>query len=103
MLIKDDVIFGLSMAEVEERIRQGKVNITPNRKTKTYREIIFKNVFSVFNLVIFLMAILTIPTIKSIADIGNCVFIVIAFANLLIGIIQEVKAKKTVDSLVLLN
>ena len=103
MLIKDNVLFGLTPEEVTERVNKNEVNITPNRKTKTYREIIFKNVFSVFNLVILVMGIMVIPTIKSIGDITNIAFLLIAFLNLFIGIFQEVKAKKTVDKLILVN
>ncbi len=103
MLIKDDVIFGLTPEEVEERVREGKVNLIPNRKTKTYREIFFKNIFTVFNLVIVVMAVFVIPTVDGIKDFGNVLFIGIAFLNLLIGLIQEIKAKKVVDNLLLVT
>ena len=100
-IIKDDVLFGLSSKEVEERIQRGDVNLSPKRITKTYREIFFKSFFTVFNLVITILAILVIPTIKSIGDIGNISFVFTALLNLLIQIIQEIKAKKIIESLTL--
>ena len=103
MLIKNDLIFGLTPKEVELRVKEGKVNTPIQRKTKTYKEIFFHNIFSVFNLIIVILAILVAPTIKSISDITNYVFVLIAFINLTIGIVQEIKAKKIVDSLVLVN
>ena len=99
MIIRDNVLFGLSEKEVDERTKEGKVNISSKRKTKTYREIFFKSTFTIFNLVILVMAILVIPTIKNFGDIGNLVFIFVAVVNLLIQIIQEIKAKKTIESL----
>ncbi|MBP5342708.1 HAD-IC family P-type ATPase [bacterium] len=103
MIIKDDVLFGLTPEEVEERIKKGQVNKKESRKTKSYREIFLNNLLSVFNLVILVMTILVIPTIKKIGDVSNIVFVLIAFLNLLIGIIQEIKAKRIVDKLVLVN
>ena len=103
MIIKDDVIFGLTPEEVEDRIQKGQVNKKENRKTKTYREIFLNNLLSVFNLVILVMAILVLPTIKRIGDLSNIVFVAIALLNLLIGIVQEIKAKRIVDKLVLVN
>ena len=101
MIIRDDVLFGLSEKEVEERVQSGKTNISLKRRTKTYREIFFKSTFTIFNLVILVMAILVIPTIKNVGDIGNLVFIFVALVNLLIQIIQEIKAKRTIESLTL--
>ena len=103
MIIKDDVIFGLTPEEVEDRIQKGQVNKKENRKTKTYREIFLNNLLSVFNLVILVMAILVLPTIKRSGDLSNIVFVAIALLNLLIGIVQEIKAKRIVDKLVLVN
>jgi len=103
MIIKDDVLFGLTTEEVEARIVEGKVNKAGNRKTKTYREIILNNLLSVFNLIILIMAIFVIPTFSSFGDIANISFVGIAFINLIIGIVQEIKAKKIVDNLVLVN
>ncbi len=103
MLIKNDLIFGLTPKEVDERVKEGKVNTPIKRQTKTYKEIFIHNIFSVFNLIIVILAILVAPTLKSVGDITNYTFVLIAFINLSIGIIQEIKAKKIVDSLVLVN
>lgn len=101
MIIKDDIIFGLTTEEVEERIKEGKTNKKENRKTKSYREIFLHNILSVFNLIIIIMAILVIPTFQSFSDITNFTFMGTALLNLIIGIVQEIKAKRIVDKLVL--
>jgi len=103
MIIKDNVLFGLTNEEVSERIEKGQLNITENRKTKSYLEIFLNNILTVFNLLILVMTILVIPTINSLSDLTNLSFVATALANLIIGIVQEIKAKKIVDKLVLVN
>ncbi len=101
MIIKDDIIFGLTTEEVEERIKEGKTNKKENRKTKSYREIFLHNILSIFNLIIIIMAILVVPTFQKFGDITNFTFMGTALMNLIIGIVQEIKAKRIVDKLVL--
>lgn len=103
MIIRDNVLFGLSPEEVDDQKKLGNINVSTNKKTKTYSEIFLKNIFSIFNLVIFVMGIFVLPTIEGFGDFGNILFLLIATLNLLIGIVQEIKAKKTVDNLVLVN
>lgn len=97
---------GLTNAEVQERIAQGLVNKSSRHKTKTIGEIFIENIFSVFNLIIFSVVVfLFIYYIRT----GNSELIkdtigvsTAAILNLLIAIIQEIKAKRALDKVNLL-
>ncbi len=97
---------GLTNAEVQERIDKGFVNKSSKHKTKTISEIFIENIFSVFNLIIFSVVVfLFIYYIKT----GNVELIkdtigvsTAAILNLLIAIIQEIKAKRALDKVNLL-
>ena len=90
---------GLSTDEVEERIQNGFVNQTNQGSTKTVKRIIFSNLFTFFNLLNFLIA----GWLLSVGAYKDIFFMFIITANITIGIIQEVKAKKTIDKLSLLS
>ena len=68
-------------------------------KTHPYLKIIIKNTFTLFNLVNLILALM----IVSVGSFKNMLFLAIAIANTLIGIINEVRAKKIVDKLKLLS
>lgn len=97
---------GLTNAEVQERISQGLVNKSSKQKTKTVGEIFIENIFSVFNLIIFSVVVfLFIYYIRT----GNSDLIkdtigvsTAAILNLLIAIVQEIKAKRALDKVNLL-
>lgn len=92
-------ITGLTAAEVEERKRQAHDG-TPRRSiTKSTGQIISENVFTLFNLLNFSIAVLLFLA----RAYSNMLFIAIIILNILIGIFQELKAKKLVDELSLLN
>lgn len=86
---------GLTNQQVKERQLQKLVNKREIKTTKSYTAIILKNVFTLFNLLWFAIAAVLIY----IGAYQDCFFLIIIIANLLIGIIQEVKAKKTVEKL----
>lgn len=89
---------GLNEQEVNKRIQDGLKNSEPTSITKTNAQIIKDHVFTLFNLLNFLIAL-------ALAFVGawtNLFFIAIIVANLLIGIYQEMHAKKLVDGLSLL-
>lgn len=91
--------YGLSDTQVQERIQAGKKNITQSNITKTRGQIIQENVCTLFNLLNILIAL-------ALAMVGawtNMVFILIIFANMIVGIWQELKAKKLVENLSLLS
>lgn len=90
---------GLTIEEVNQRFLEGKVNRKPSTNLKSIGKIISDNLFSYFNLILALLAILLI----SIQSYENMFFVVIAFMNTMIGIIQELKARSTVKELSLLS
>lgn len=89
---------GLTQEEVNERIEKGLKNEEMSSITKTKREIIQENVGTLFNLLNLLIAVL----LGVVGAWSNMFFILIIIANSLIGILQELHAKKLVDDLSLL-
>lgn len=94
-----DVTVGLSAEQVQERISQDAVNHAVEAPSKTAKEIVCSNVFTYFNLIFFIIAVMLI----FVGSFRDLTFLPIIIANTLIGIIQELRSKKTLDSLSLLN
>ncbi|MBR2726257.1 HAD-IC family P-type ATPase [Candidatus Saccharibacteria bacterium] len=89
---------GLTSAEVAAKVQAGKVNHTAKQNTMTVRQIILRNTLTIFNLVNIILAVM----ILFVGSYKNLLFIFIAIANTLIGIINELRAKRTVDKMKLL-
>ncbi|MBQ7579178.1 MAG: HAD-IC family P-type ATPase [Clostridia bacterium] len=97
--IKADFKNGLSSEQVADRNEKGLNNVTPNTNVKTYKSIFVENIFTFFNMLCFAIFI-------SLAIVGawkSCIFMVIILANIAIGIIQEIRAKRTIEKLSLLT
>ena len=95
---------GLTKAEVEERIAQGKINGEQKVKTKSVFEILRTNIFTFFNLVFVILAVILAFFVDfDSAGIGQFNFIILVVINSLIGIIQELRAKHTIDKLSLIS
>ncbi len=90
---------GLTSAQVEKRKEDGQVNLVDTKNTKTYRTIILGNIFTFFNILCMLVA----AALISVGAWGDCFFMVIVIANTGIGIIQEIKAKKTIEKISLVS
>lgn len=90
---------GLSTAEVEERIADGKFNKLPDPQTKTVQQIVRDNVLTLFNILNIVLAVLVL----AVGSYKNALFINIIIINILVGIYQEVRAKKTIDRLNLIS
>lgn len=90
---------GLTTEQVNQRINNGKYNIPLNNPSKSIKEIIISNTFTFFNLLNLILASLVI-FVKS---YKNALFMGIIISNTLIGIIQEIRAKKTIDKLSLVS
>ena len=97
---------GLTNAEVQDRIAKGLVNKSTKQKTKTVSKIFIENIFSVFNLIIFSVVVFlfiyylrtgNVELIKDTIGVSTA-----AILNLLIAIIQEIKAKRALDAVNLL-
>lgn len=99
MLRSGEKMTGLTNEQVNERIEQGKVNINENPNTRTYKQIILENTLTFFNFlnVVLLVLVLFVGSYK------NSMFMGIIIINTVIGIIQEVRAKKTLDKLAILT
>ncbi|MFC8534480.1 cation-translocating P-type ATPase [Streptomyces sp. NPDC057249] len=90
---------GLTAAEVAERISRGEVNDVPVRSSRSLAEIVRANVFTRFNLIIGVLWVIML----SVAPIQDSLFGFVIIANTGIGIIQEWRAKKTLDSLAVIG
>ncbi|MEE1789086.1 HAD-IC family P-type ATPase [Streptomyces sp. SP17BM10] len=90
---------GLSGAEVAERVARGQVNDVPVRSSRSAKEIVRANVFTRFNAIIGVM----FGIILVVGPIQDGLFGLVIVANTAIGIIQELRAKKTLDSLALIG
>ena len=88
---------GLSTAEAEARLAAAGRG-RPPRGSRSYAEIVWSNVFTVFNLILGGLLAITL----SLGDFKDALFGGVIVANTLIGIIQEVRAKRTLDRLALL-
>ena len=90
---------GLTNEQVQERIAEGKVNANENPNTRTYKQIIRENTLTFFNFLnlVLLVLVLFVRSYK------NSMFMGIILINTVIGIIQEVRAKKTIDKLAILT
>jgi cation-transporting P-type ATPase E len=90
---------GLSTADVEDRVRRGLVNEVPPAPSRTVADIVRANVFTRFNL---LMGIL-LAIVLLCGAWKDALFGFVIVANALIGIIQELRAKRTLDQLAVLS
>src|SRR3954447_1254386 len=90
---------GLSAADVAERVEKGEVNRAPAAPTRTVSQIVRANVFTRFNALLGAMLVL----ILIVGPLQDALFGVVLVANTLIGIVQELRAKRTLDRLTLLT
>ncbi|WP_457030374.1 HAD-IC family P-type ATPase [Kitasatospora sp. P5_F3] len=90
---------GLTAAEVAERVARGEVNDVPVRSSRSTREIVRANVFTRFNAIIGVM----FGIILVVGPLQDGLFGLVIVANTAIGIIQELRAKKTLDGLALIG
>ena len=91
---------GLTTTQVEERLAAGYGNSGGEVTTKTYGQIFRTNTFTLFNLLVLVLVILVVAVGQKpmeAAFAGPCVI------NWLIGIIQEIRAKRTIDKLSLIS
>lgn len=86
---------GLTAAQVQQRIDAGQQNFDNTPATRTEKQIVIRNICTLFNLVniIIFIAILAVGSVK------DTLFMAIVAANTAIGIIQEIRAKRSIDKL----
>ena len=90
---------GLTSFEVEERIRQGKINKNIDETDRPVWEIAKRNTFTFFNLIFAVIAIL----ISLVQAWNQLIFLPIIVINTIVGIYQEIKAKRYLDQMTLLH
>ena len=93
---------GLDENVVSKRKEDGFTNIARNPTNKSYLEIIVGNIFTFFNILMFVIAALLLLLVGR-KVVTNLMFLIIIVCNLLIGTIQECKSKHTIEKLKLMN
>lgn len=99
MKINNQDYHGLSTAEVNQRISNGKINTVDNKITKSYKQIFLNNTITFFNI---LNAAL-LGLVLFVGSYKNTLFILVIIINTIAGIYQEIKAKRTLDRLSILT
>ena len=97
--MKEVMMTGLTNEQVQQRIEEGKINVNENPNTRSYKQIVRENVLTFFN---FLNLALMIMVLL-VGSYKNSMFMGIIVINTVIGIVQEVRAKKTLDKLAILT
>ena len=90
---------GLSDAEVAERVAAGKTNDVPTRAARSVSDIVRANVFTRINAILGVLLIIVLST----GSVINGAFGLLIIANSAIGIIQELRAKRTLDKLAIVG
>jgi cation-transporting ATPase E len=90
---------GLTSEQVNKRISQGLYNKEVESPTKSTSEIILGNILTYFNLIFFVLAL----ALVAVGSYQDLLFMVIVGANLIIGIVQELDAKRKLDELVIIS
>ena len=90
---------GLTDAEVAERVAEGRTNANTDVRTKSVAQILSEHTFTLFNGVNLALALLVLFT----GQYRNMLFMCVVAANLLIGVAQEIRAKRMVDRLTILT
>lgn len=90
---------GLTQQQVEEQIRAGRVNENENPNTRTVKQIILENTLTFFNFINVVLLVLVLVA----GSYKNAMFVTVIVINTVIGVIQELRAKKILDSLAILT
>jgi cation-transporting ATPase E len=90
---------GLAAAEVAERVARGQINDVPAAPTRTVAQIVRGNVFTRFNAILGAM----LAIILVVGPLQDALFGLVLIANAGIGIVQELRAKRTLDRLTVLT
>lgn len=89
---------GLTTAEVAERVADGRVNRQPQRTSRSYAGIVRSNILTRFNLIISSLTIIVL----AVGELADALFAGVMVVNAVVGIVQETRAKRTLDRLRLL-
>lgn len=97
--INPDIDCGLSSTQVEQRKEMGLSNIDTGLKTKSIKRIIRDNLFTLFNLLNFALAL----AVFIVGSYKNLIFMGVVICNTVISTYQEIRAKITVDKLSIIS
>ncbi len=86
---------GLTSAEVADRVARGDVNADVDVKTRSVKQIVLSNVCTLFNLINVILASFVLIT----GSYKNMLFMLVIVLNTIIGIVQEIRSKRTTDRL----
>ncbi|MCV7197711.1 cation-translocating P-type ATPase [Mycobacterium angelicum] len=90
---------GLTDAEVAQRVADGRTNDIPQRATRSVTQIVWANVFTRINAILGVLLILVLAT----GSVINGLFGLLIIANSVIGMVQEIRAKQTLDKLAIVG
>lgn len=90
---------GLTSTEVLNQTKQGNLNIIKKKSSQSYFSIIIKNIFTYFNAIFLIIALLLI----SVESYRSLTFLPVIIANVIIGIFQQIRSKRVLDKLNLLD
>ncbi len=90
-----DGSFGLTGDEVERRIRDGRTNTVPDRTSRSLGEIIRSNLLTRFNFIITVLA----AVVLTVGEPADALFAFVMVINTAVGVVQELRAKNTLDRL----
>ena len=94
-----DPATGLTSSEVADRVSRGLTNLVPNAPTRSVGQIVRGNVFSPINLIVAILAALVIAA----GSPKDALFGGVIVANSVIGVVQELRAKRVLDRLRVVN
>ncbi|MFE9786662.1 cation-translocating P-type ATPase [Nocardia salmonicida] len=97
--VQEPAAAGLTAAQVDERRRDGRTNDVPARASRSVREIVRANVFTRINAILGVLFLLVLST----GSIIDGMFGLLIVANSAVGIIQEIRAKRTLDELAIVS
>ncbi|MDT5218972.1 MAG: cation-transporting P-type ATPase [Mycobacterium sp.] len=93
------IIGGLTDAEVAQRVADGRVNDIPERATRSIAQIVRANVFTRINAILGVLFAIVLLT----GSLINGLFGILIVANSVIGMVQEIRAKQTLDKLAIVG
>ncbi len=90
---------GLTAAEVRARVERGQTNAVPQRTSRTVGDIVRANLLTRFNVIL----VILLAAILAVGDYRDSLFGIVPTVNALIGIVQELRARRTLERLALLH
>ncbi len=94
-----NIYLGLNKEQVKERIDKNLVNYDTTVPTKSYKQIAYNNIFTLFNILNLFLGILIMWT----GEFKNLTFLGVAFCNTIISMFQEMRSKRAIDALAIIS